>query len=120
MGIGNKSQLMTAELSYGDKRKLEIAMALALRPRILLLDEPFAGLGDMEIAEVLGILEKVKSNFTLVIIEHKISQIIKLVERLSVMHEGRLIAEGEPRAVLQEQLVREVYFGKEEGLVCSV
>lgn len=120
MGIADKAQSMTAGLSYGDKRKLEIAMALALRPRILLLDEPFAGLGEVEIGEVLGIIEKVKSKFTLVIIEHKISQIINLVERLSVMHEGRLIAEGEPRSVLREPLVREVYFGKEEGLVCSV
>ena len=120
MGIAGKAGFMTSELSYGDKRKLEIAMALALQPRILLLDEPFAGLGEVEIAEVLGIVEKVKAKFTLVIIEHKISQIVNLVERLSVMHEGRLIAEGEPRSVLQDQLVREVYFGKEEGLVCSV
>jgi branched-chain amino acid transport system ATP-binding protein len=120
MGIGDKAQSLTAGLSYGDKRKLEIAMALGLRPRILLLDEPFAGLGDIEISEVLGIIEKVKSKLTLVIIEHKISQIINLVERLCVIHEGRLIAEGEPRSVLQEPMVREVYFGKEEGLVCSV
>lgn len=120
MGIADKAQLMTAELSYGDKRKLEIAMALTLRPRILLLDEPFAGLGDAEIGEVLELIEKVKAKFTLVIIEHKLSRIIDLVERLSVMHEGRIIAEGEPREVLQDPLVREVYFGKEEGLICSV
>lgn len=120
MGMEDKADLMTAELSYGDKRKLEIALALSLRPKILLLDEPFAGLSDGEIGEVLRLLNEVKSQFTLIIIEHKISRIIDLVERLSVMHEGRLIAEGPPKEVLCDPQVREVYFGKEEGLVCSV
>ena len=120
MGMEDKTDLMTAELSYGNKRKLEIALALSLRPRILLLDEPFAGLSDGEIREVLRLLNEVKSQFTLIIIEHKLSRIIDLVERLSVMHEGRLIAEGPPKEVLCDPHVREVYFGREEGLVCSV
>lgn len=120
MGIGDKAHLMTSELSYGDKRKLEIAMALSLKPKILLLDEPFAGLSDAEIVEVLGLINRVKSGFTLVIIEHKISRIVDLVEKLSVMHEGRLIAEGAPSQVLSDPTVREVYWGKEESLTCSV
>ena len=120
MGIANKALLMTSELSYGDKRKLEIGVALSLNPRILLLDEPFAGLSDQEIGEVSEIIRRVKENFSLVIIEHKISRICSLVGRLSVMHEGRLIAEGVPEEVLCDALVREVYWGKEEGLVCSV
>ena len=120
MGIEDKANLMTSELSYGDKRKLEIAVALSLKPRILLLDEPFAGLGDYEIGEVSSIIRRVKENFSFIIIEHKISRIVDLVQRLSVMHEGRLIAEGMPAEVLSNPLVREVYWGKEEGLVCSV
>jgi branched-chain amino acid transport system ATP-binding protein len=120
MGIEDKANLMTSELSYGDKRKLEIAVALSLKPRILLLDEPFAGLGDLEIGEVSSIISRVKENFSFIIIEHKISRIVDLVQRLSVMHEGRLIAEGVPAEVLSNPLVREVYWGKEEGLVCSV
>jgi branched-chain amino acid transport system ATP-binding protein len=120
MGIASKADLMTSELSYGDKRKLEIAVALSLKPRILLLDEPFAGLGDVEIGEVSTIIRKVKEKFSLVLIEHKISRIVDLVERLCVMHEGKLIAEGVPADVLCNALVREVYWGKEEGLVCSV
>lgn len=120
MGIEEKAGLMTSELSYGDKRKLEIAVALSLKPRILLLDEPFAGLGDLEIGEVSSIIRKVKENISFIIIEHKISRIVDLVQRLSVMHEGRLIAEGAPAEVLCNPLVREVYWGKEEGLVCSV
>ncbi|HEY3277647.1 MAG TPA: ABC transporter ATP-binding protein [Syntrophorhabdaceae bacterium] len=120
MGIEGKADLMTSELSYGDKRKLEIAVALSLNPRVLLLDEPFAGLSDSEIGEVLRIIEKVKSRFSLILIEHKISRIVDLVERLCVMHEGKLIAQGIPNEVLCNTLVREVYWGKEEGLVCSV
>lgn len=120
MGIEDKANFMTSELSYGDKRKLEIAVALSLKPRILLLDEPFAGLGDLEIEEVSSIIRRVKESFSFIIIEHKISRIVDLVQRLSVMHEGRLIAEGVPAEVLRTPLVREVYWGKEEGLVCSV
>lgn len=120
MDIEDKADSMTSELSYGEKRKLEIAIALSLNPKILLLDEPFAGLGDAEIGEVLEILNRVRKKFSLVIIEHKISRIVDMVERLSVMHEGKLIAEGNPREVLCNPLVREVYWGKEEGLTCSV
>jgi branched-chain amino acid transport system ATP-binding protein len=120
LGIEDKAPLMTAELSYGDKRKLEIAVALSMKPKILLLDEPFAGLSDHEITEVSTIITRVKAALSLVIIEHKISRIVDIVERLCVMHEGRLIAEGVPEKVLQDPMVREVYWGKEEGLVCSV
>jgi branched-chain amino acid transport system ATP-binding protein len=120
MRIEDKADIMTSELSYGDKRKLELAVALSLNPKILLLDEPFAGLSDMEICEVSQILQEVKKKFSFVIIEHKISHIIELVQRLCVMHEGKLIAEGPPSEVLCNALVREVYWGKEEGLTCSV
>jgi len=120
MGIPHKAEIMTSELSYGDKRKLEISIALSLQPKILLLDEPFAGLSDVEIVEVLDLITKVKETLTLIIIEHKISRIVDLVGRLSVMHEGRLLAEGTPKEVLCDPVVREVYWGKEEGLVCSV
>ena len=91
-----------------------------MNPKILLLDEPFAGLSDIEIGEVAHIITEVKKRFSFVIIEHKISRIIDLVQRLCVMHEGKLIAEGPPADVLQNPLVREVYWGKEEGLTCSV
>ena len=120
LGITDKAKLMTSELSYGDKRKLEIAVALSLKPKILLLDEPFAGLSDQEIGEVARIISNVKERLSLVIIEHKISRIVDLIQRLCVMHEGKLIAEGPPEQVLTNPLVREVYWGKEEGLTCSV
>jgi len=114
VGISDKANVKAFGLSYGDKRKLEIALALSLNPRILLLDEPLSGLSDVEISEVLDLIRVVKKNFTLILIEHKISRIIDLVERLSVMHEGRLIAEGKPQEVLCNPLVRQVYWGREE------
>jgi branched-chain amino acid transport system ATP-binding protein len=118
VGIADRADVKTFELSYGDKRKLEIALALSLNPRILLLDEPLSGLSDAEISEVLDLIRQVKKNFTLILIEHKISRIVDLVERLSVMHEGRLIAEGKPQEVLCDPLVRKVYWGREE-VTCS-
>lgn len=119
VGISDRADVKTFELSYGAKRKLEIALALSLRPRVLLLDEPLAGLSDVEISEVLDLIRLVKKNFTLILIEHKISRIVDLVERLSVMHEGRLIAEGKPQEVLCDPLVRQVYWGREE-VTCSL
>ncbi|RJX35009.1 MAG: ATP-binding cassette domain-containing protein [Desulfarculus sp.] len=111
--LQDKAGVFTSELSYGDKRMLEIAIALSLQPKLLLLDEPLAGLSDHEIGEVLQLLHEVKDNFTLVIIEHKISKITDLVQRLSVMNEGSLICEGEPGAVLCDPNVRECYWGRE-------
>ena len=118
VGIADRADVKTFELSYGDKRKLEIALALSLNPRILLLDEPLSGLSDVEISEVLDLIRLVKKNFTLILIEHKISRIVDLVERLSVMHEGRLIADGKPQEILCDPLVRQVYWGREE-VTCS-
>ena len=111
VGIRHLAGEMTARLSYGDKRKLEIAMALSLQPQVLLLDEPLAGLSDAEINEILTLIREVRKELTLVIIEHKISRIVDLVSRLSVMHEGKLIADGPPDQVLADPLVRQVYWG---------
>lgn len=119
MGLDKKATLMTHELSYGDKRKLEISIALSLEPKILLLDEPFSGLSDVEIEEVLDLVSRIREKFALVIIEHKISRIVDLVQRLCVMHEGKMIANGKPQDVLGDPRVREVYWGKEEGFICS-
>lgn len=114
VGLESKAPTPTSELSYGFKRLLEIGIALSLKPRLLLLDEPLSGLSDFEISEVLEILERIKRDLTLVIIEHKLSKIVELVDRLCVMNEGRFICEGEPEQVLNDSTVRKCYWGKED------
>lgn len=116
VGLEAKAGSVTAELSYGDKRMLEVAIALSLKPKLLLLDEPLSGLSDHEIGEVIEVLHRVKQELTLVIIEHKISKIVDLVERLSVMNDGYIICEGDPEDVLSDSAVRECYWGKEKGI----
>jgi branched-chain amino acid transport system ATP-binding protein len=114
VGLETKGSTRTSELSYGSKRMLEVGIALSLNPKVLLLDEPLSGLSDLEIAEVLTILQRIKENLTLVIIEHKLSKIVNLVHRLCVMNEGSFIREGEPGEVLSDPAVRECYWGKGE------
>ncbi len=119
VGLTRQAEKPTSELSYGEKRMLEIGIALSLKPRLLLLDEPLSGLSDHEISEVLNLIDRVKKNFTLVIIEHKISKIVDLVETLTVINLGRIICEGNPEQVLCEPSVRECYWGKETD-TCSM
>jgi len=114
VGLEKSAETMTSELSYGSKRMLEIAIALSLEPKLLLLDEPLSGLSDLEIGEVLEILYRIKRNLTLIIIEHKLSKITDLVDRLCVMNEGSFICGGAPGQVLTDQKVRECYWGKGE------
>jgi branched-chain amino acid transport system ATP-binding protein len=114
VGLEKNWQTMTSELSYGSKRMLEIGIALSLKPKLLLLDEPLSGLSDLEIVEVLQILNQIKKNLTFIIIEHKLSKIVNLVDRLCVMNEGSFICEGKPDRVLSDQKVRECYWGKGE------
>jgi branched-chain amino acid transport system ATP-binding protein len=114
VGIESKTMSLTSELSYGSKRLLEIGIALSLNPKLLLLDEPLSGLGDVEISEIIDLLQRIKKNLTLVIIEHKLSKIVNLVDRLCVMNEGNFICEGDPDHVLCDPSVRECYWGKSE------
>jgi branched-chain amino acid transport system ATP-binding protein len=117
LGIEHKAETKTADLSYGEKRELEIAIALSLNPAVLLLDEPFAGLSLVEIIQISEVIKKLKGQFALVIVEHKISKLMDLVDRLCVINEGSLICDGPPDTVIGDPLVRECYWGKEE-MVC--
>lgn len=112
--LESMAMIPTSELSYGFKRMLEIGIALSLKPKLLLLDEPFSGMDDVEISRVIELLQRIRKNFTLIIIEHKLSKIENLVDRLWVMNEGKFICEGEPNQVLCNTAVRECYWGKEE------
>ncbi len=114
VGLERKAKVLTSELPYGSKRMLEIGIALSLNPKLLLLDEPLSGLSDAEISEVLGLLQQIKKNLTLCIIEHKVSKIVDFVDRLCVMNEGKLICQGSPNNVLCDPTVRECYWGRSE------
>jgi branched-chain amino acid transport system ATP-binding protein len=113
VGLEDMADHSTSSLSYGDKRMLEIAIGLSLQPKLFLLDEPLSGLSDHEIGLVVELLFRVKESFTLIIIEHKISKILDLAQRLCVMNYGRLICQGEPRQVLCDPEVSEFYWGSE-------
>jgi len=117
LGIADKSEVKTSDMSYGEKRELEIALALSLQPQVLLLDEPFAGLSLVDITHISQVINKIKGQFTIVIIEHKISKLMDLVDSLCVINEGSLICRGEPGQVVCDPQVRACYWGKEE-LAC--
>ena len=97
-------------LSLGEKRRLEIAMAVLAEPKVLLLDEPLAGLAESEIQGVLDVLRKHVGSQTILIVEHKISHVQDFLERLTVMHEGRVIADGACEESLRHPEVRRSYW----------
>jgi branched-chain amino acid transport system ATP-binding protein len=97
-------------LSLGEKRRLEIAMAILAEPKVLLLDEPLAGLAESEIKGVLGVLRKHVGKQTILIVEHKISKVEGFLERLTVMHEGKIIADGGYAECLRDPEVRRSYW----------
>jgi branched-chain amino acid transport system ATP-binding protein len=101
---------MTANISLGEKRVLEIAMTMVTDPEVLLLDEPFAGLSEVEIDECLNVLRQQVHKKTILIVEHKISKIQDLVEKVGVMVEGVMIASGETNEVLNCERVRREYW----------
>ena len=106
-GIANR---VVRSLSLGEKRRLEIAMAILATPQVLLLDEPLAGLAESEIKGVLAVLRRQMGQQTILIVEHKISHIEDFAQRLVVMHEGRVIAEGGYEECLKHPEVRRSYW----------
>src|SRR5674476_651018 len=101
---------LVKNLSLGEKRRLEIAMAILAEPKVLLLDEPLAGLAESEIQGVLGVLRARVGRQTILIVEHKISHVQEFLQRLTVMHEGRVIADGLCEETLRHPEVRRSYW----------
>lgn len=108
--LDHLSMEMTGSLSLGSKRRLELAMAFITSPTVLTLDEPFSGLSDLEIDEVIRVFRKYSHQKTILIVEHKISKLTDIVDRLAVMHEGKIVAGGLPKETLEDPEVRRVYW----------
>ena len=104
-----------ADLSHGELRQLEVALALALKPRLLLLDEPGAGLSPRERVMMRGLLKRLPSDLTLVMIEHDMELVREVVDRITVLHFGRVVAEGSTSEVQSNERVREIYLGSHGG-----
>ena len=102
----------TRELAYGQQRLLEIALALATRPRVLLLDEPAAGVPKGESAELFAVISNLSSELTVLFIEHDMNVVFRFVSRIIVMAGGRILVEGTPDEVGRDPRVREIYLGK--------
>jgi branched-chain amino acid transport system ATP-binding protein len=113
-GLGQKGDRLAGELAHGDQRAAEIAMALALRPRLLLLDEPTAGMGDQETYEITQLVRRLHrdGNLTIVLIEHDMRVVFHLADRISVLDQGRLLAEGTPAEIAANEAVQAAYLGK--------
>ena len=113
-GLGSKSARLVGELSHGDQRAAEIAMALALKPRILLLDEPTAGMGEQETFQMTQLIRKLhrESKFTVVLIEHDMRVVFHLADRVTVLDQGSLLAEGTPSEIAVNEAVQSAYLGK--------
>jgi branched-chain amino acid transport system ATP-binding protein len=114
-GLGARADVLAADLSHGERRQLEIAMALATRPRMLLLDEPMAGMGPEESARLIEILRKLKGGVTILLIEHDMDAVFALADRISVLVYGRIIASGDPAAIRADPVVRQAYLGESGG-----
>jgi branched-chain amino acid transport system permease protein len=111
VGLAARADVPVAELAYGEKRRLEIALALASSPSLLLLDEPLAGMSPRERRETVQLLKNIARGRTLVVVEHDMDAIFELAERITVLHEGTLLAEGTPSEIQRNALVQEAYLG---------
>jgi len=111
-GLGDVMAQKTRTLAYGKQRLLEIALALACRPRVLLLDEPAAGVPDDERADILAALAALPAEVTILLIEHDMDLVFRFAERISVLVGGRLLMEGAPAEVAADKDVRAVYLGE--------
>jgi branched-chain amino acid transport system ATP-binding protein len=114
VGLADRAGAVAGYLSHGEKRQLELASALALEPRLLLLDEPMAGAGPEETRLLVDVLQKLKRRYTIVLVEHDMHAVFALADRISVLVNGRIIATGEPDAVRNDPAVKTAYLGEGE------
>ena len=114
VGLESRGEMVSANLSHGEQRQLEIAMALATGPKLLLLDEPTAGMGREESMRMIEILRGLRETQTILLIEHDMDVVFALADRITVLVYGRAIASGPPEQIRADPAVREAYLGEDE------
>ncbi len=116
VGIGHRADTKVVNMSHGEHRQIELAMALATRPRMLLLDEPMAGLGPDESSRMVKTLRELKRELTILLIEHDMEAVFALADRITVLVYGRVIASGDPASIRANAEVRQAYLGEQEAV----
>ena len=114
VGLSDAARTAAGTLSHGQRRQLELAIALCRRPSVLLLDEPMAGIGPAEADRMTALLASLRGTYTVVLVEHDMDAVFSLADTVSVLVNGRIIASGTPEAIKADPLVREAYLGGEE------
>jgi branched-chain amino acid transport system ATP-binding protein len=114
VGLNAVAEIKSSDLAYGERRQLELAMALASQPEFLILDEPMAGMSAQESATIVDLLSSLKSKYTILLVEHDMNAVFRLADRISVLVSGKIIFTGTPDEVRQHPEVRSVYLGDEE------
>jgi branched-chain amino acid transport system ATP-binding protein len=114
-GLAARADVRVADLSHGERKQLELAIALATNPRVLLLDEPMAGLGPNESAQMIDILRGLRGEVAMLLVEHDMKAVFALADRISVLVYGAIIASGDADAIQSDPAVREAYLGVEEA-----
>ncbi|MER9289101.1 ABC transporter ATP-binding protein [Mesorhizobium sp. M7A.F.Ca.US.010.02.1.1] len=110
-GLADRAHMPAGQLSYGHQRLLEVAMGLALKPRLLILDEPTQGLADSEIDNFITLVREIAKNATVLLIEHNMPVVMQLADRITVFNAGKILAEGTPEAIRGNVAVQEAYLG---------
>jgi branched-chain amino acid transport system ATP-binding protein len=116
VGLAGRGDVLVSKMSHGEHRQLEIAMALATTPRMLLLDEPMAGMGPEESARIVKMLRELKRELTILLIEHDMEAVFALADRITVLVYGRIIASDTPEAIRANQEVRQAYLGEQQAV----
>jgi branched-chain amino acid transport system ATP-binding protein len=114
VGLADRANIIAGALSHGEKRALEIAIALATQPKLLLLDEPLAGAGPEETEKLITLLRRLESRYAILLVEHDMQAVFALADRISVLAEGRIIASGSTAEIRASAEVRAAYLGEEE------
>ncbi|WP_166299418.1 ABC transporter ATP-binding protein [Bradyrhizobium sp. 2S1] len=116
VGLGKRADVLVSQLSHGEQRELELAVALATKPQLLLLDEPMAGLGVTESARMVALLKELRKEVTIVLVEHDMEAVFALADRITVLVYGRVIACDVPDAIRKHEEVKRAYLGEQHAV----